>query len=197
MARHAIFNSHTSITIQSLFTGRQYGNTRHDAVDFRAGFRFSADGDEEPKGATVEENKNETADGALQNAEDTVEKAVQETEEAADQAQSEGKDDGHNADPAHVTYAVAESTPIMKQEVQNALSALEMALKTLQSLVTKIGYLEGFSEAVAENTPEPPEGIPGNSGRRFQARPPSLLQRLNQQSAPQRYRLQSRGRTRR
>lgn len=138
-----------------------------------------------------------TAEQEIKHAAEVLAESKEHTDVATEEAEKEGEDDGLNADSATVTSEVADAAPNILNEVESAAKQLIMALNGLQKVTPELAYIKSLSKTVAENTPQPQEGMPGNNSRRFQARPPSLLQRLNQQSAPQRYRLQSRGRTRR
>lgn len=176
---------------------------RHDPVDFRAGFRFSADGDAEAEqdGGNGGMDTTATPEGEVEKATEELAQADQHTDQAVELAEDEGEHDAQNADSKTVAYEVADAAPNMVNELENAIKQLTMALQTLQSLLPQLAYMKGLAGTVAEKTPAPPpgEGMPGQS-RRFGARQPSLLKRLNQQStyaAPQRYRLQSRGLARR
>jgi|DEB0MinimDraft_4_1074332.scaffolds.fasta_scaffold01019_1 hypothetical protein len=180
---------------------------RHDPVDFRAGFRFSAgegDAGVEEEGGNGEVDAPPTTEQEVKHAAEGLVESNKHTHVAAEQAENEGENDGANADPATVTREVAENAGNMVTKAENAIKQLTMGLQALQVLQPQLAYVKGLAETVAESTPEPPphveEGTPGYNGRRFGARQPSLLRRLNQQStyaAPQRYRLQSRGLARR
>lgn len=196
-----------SITIQALFSRQQYGNTRHDPVDFRAGFRFSAgegDAGVEKEGGNGKMDPASKTEEGVKKAAAELDDVAQLTEVAAGHAETQGEADGKTANPATVTHEVADAAPNMVNELEAAIKQVMMALEVLQVLLPKFTYVKGLAEKVAENTPEPAphpvEGPPEYNGRRFGARQPSLLRRLNQQStyaAPQRYRLQSRGLARR
>jgi hypothetical protein len=157
------------------------------------------------EGGNHETKPAETAEGQLHKAAEELAVSKEHAEVAAEDAEDQGRADANTANPVTVTHEVADAAPNMVNELEAAIKQVMMALDVLQALLPKFTYVKGLSEQVADNTPLPPEpAVPppvlqGNE-RQFGTRQPSLLRRLNQQStyaAPQRYRLQSRGRARR
>ena len=198
ITRCAIFNSHVGITIQALFSRQQYGNTRHDPVDFRAGFRFSGpkDNGTATPGDEGEEDA-ESVEGMQDKANQKRADASQEIDAAGEKAQEQGEKDAENADGATVTHTLAESAAKMTAQVTNVKKDLEKALMEVERVLLELSYLTGLSEVVAEKTPS--QEMPVEE-RRFKARSPSLLQRLSQQqphTTQLRPRFQARGRVRR
>lgn len=145
-----------------------------------------------------------TTEQELKHAAEGLVESNEHTHVAAENAENEGEKDGANADSAAVTREVAENSGHMLSETDNAIKAITMGLQALQGLHPQLAYMNGLAKTVADKTPPPAphpvEGPPEYNGRRFGARQPSLLRRLNQQStyaAPQRSRLQYRGLARR